>query len=239
MMWSFKHLSTSKRGKPLEAMRKYYISKNLPIITHACPAWFSLESYIRCTISRQQIIALDRLHNECLRQIAQAERGTARIRVQKELEIMPIATILEEKTLIFQARALQDGSLEYLRRWRCTPYKWSRGKCYDKKHLPMLAKEHPYHVHEANARQLLDWAKESGQPLVKVVKKLSLRYVKKLWAEHCSKNEWRKDVPTLWEDWGESFKHYKGLDRRRSTVLFRSRVVQIGLNKSLYSRAVC
>ena len=240
-MWSYRRISTAQRGKTLEDMKTYYTTKILPIIAYACPAWFSIDRHVRCTMPRAQLDTLERLQDQCLIQVAQTHQKTCRIRLRSELEILPLAMYLEGRALIFQARAIKDGSLDHLRRWRRTPHKYSPGKCYNRTWLRDLAKQHPYHVLEGKAEQLMDIARRNHTSIERTVKELSLLKVSKQWNEYRKKKpKWQqRQIPSLKGEWGKSFKYYKGLNRIQGTVLFRSRVGDLGLNKSLFQREVC
>ena len=215
--------------------------KILSIISYACPAWFSLDRYVRCTMPREQMVALERLQEQCLLQIAQTHEKTSRMCLRKELEVMPLETYFEGRVIIFQARAIKDGSLEHLRKWRCTPYSFPRGKCDNTAHLKHLAEQHPYHVLEAKAKRVMEVADKHGQTVERIVKKLSFLKVSWEWDAYCEeqRQKGRKDLPTIQEKWGDSFKHYKGLNRLEGTLVFRCRTGGIDLNKSLFQREVC
>ena len=246
-MRHFKRISTSTLGASLETMRHYYITRIRPCIEYACPVWFCNDKGVLFSTSRALINKLEKLQNECLRQIAGAFQKTDIEALRKELYIEPLEMYLDRRVMLFQTRALGTPFSNRLARWRSQAYippDSVRGKKAQANHNIELLQRHPYAALDDKARQ---WKDEANREDVDCSVKKLLRVADELkcatdWDNH--RKNYRgyryRDRPTMQEGWCKNvLKNYAGLDRAQSTLLFQCRTGFINLNGYRFKCKVC
>lgn len=245
-------MSRSTWGPGLMQMRQLYITSIRPIITNACPVWFTNE------INQELINRLDSLQCLCLRAIAGAFKSTSGPQLQKELHIQPIAVHLQRLASCHRARNIFTRDFELL-----------DNHYFPHKQKLKFLESHSYRILYDRARGLVDDAEEALRQsddklkdvpfddmdpyrrsgfITKHIRSQAELLADETWQEHCKTSATRKHAPNGVCDrpvaaqgtWGKhNLKRFKGLSRAQGTILIQCRTGFIGLNTFLRPRTVC
>lgn len=247
-----RRISGSIWGPKLKTMKQLYVTKILPIITYACGAWFMHgHKGLKWGLTKKRLGILESLQYQCLLQISGAMKGTARIVLEKELNIDSIQVTLGRLAATHRAKMFGTPDHNALVECRTKP-----GEADDDR-------DHPYVVLDEAARRLKErtWqgmvaehgkAKASmkwRQPEVRnktlgdYSKGDAFRESEAIWDEYRRKRAQKHATvsPAMKERWGaETFlKCYSNLPRAQTTILLQCRTEVIGLNNYLFSKEVC